>query len=54
MESNYSALTEEIDTNPESPKFKLVIESRLLSTRMFLAKARLKIGQKKYLLLILC
>ena len=33
---------------------KLVIESELLSTRIFLAKVTPKIGQEKYLLLILC
>ena len=33
---------------------KLVIESRLLSTRIFLAKVTLETGQDKYLFLILC
>ena len=33
---------------------KLVIESGILSIRIFLAKATSKIGQEKYLLLILC
>ena len=33
---------------------KLLIESELLSTTIFLAKVILKIGQEKYLLLILC
>ena len=32
---------------------KLVIESDLLSTRIFLAKVTLKVGQEKYLLLTL-
>ena len=31
INANYSALTEKIETNPKAPKFKLMIESKLLS-----------------------
>ena len=31
INANYSALTEKIETNPKAPKFKLMIESELLS-----------------------
>ena len=48
-DADYSALAEDIERNPKSPKFKLVIESELLSTKIFLVKVTLKIGQKKYL-----
>ena len=52
--ADYSALSKEIESSYKSPKFKLVIESELLSIKIFLAKVTLKIGQKKYFLLILC
>ena len=38
INANYSALTEKIETNPKGPKFKLMIESELLSIRIFLVK----------------
>ena len=50
---DYSALTEKIETNPKAPKFKLMIESELLSMGAFLVRVTLKIGQEKYLLSIL-
>ena len=50
---DYSALTEKIETNPKAPKFKLMIESELLSMGAFLVRVTMKIGQEKYLLSIL-
>ena len=55
--SDYSALTEEIMTNIKLLILKLVIESVLLSIRIFYKykyKVTPIIGQKKYLKLILC
>ena len=49
IDADYSALTEIIETNPKACK----LESELLSMKIFLAKITLKIGQEKYLLLIL-
>ena len=40
-------------SNEKLPSLKLVIESELLIIRIFLVKVTLKIGQEKYLLLIL-
>ena len=50
IDTDYSALPEEIETNPKSPK---TLESGLLSTSIFLAKATQRIGWKKYPWLIL-
>ena len=47
-----SASTEKVETNSRAPKFKF-IDGELLSIRIFLVKVALKIGQEKYLLLIL-
>ena len=52
-DTDYSALAEEIESIHKAPTFKLVIESGLLSARIFLAKAAPKIDQEKYVLLIL-
>ena len=52
-DADYSALTAKIEKNPKSLKFK-VGESKLLSTRILLAKVTPKIGRKKSLLSILC
>ena len=38
-DADYFALTEEIESSPKTPKFKLVIGSELLNARIFLAKA---------------
>ena len=46
IDANYSALSEGIETNPKAPKLKLVIESGLLSTRIFLAKATQKMVER--------
>ena len=51
---DYYVLTEKIEANPKAAlSLKLMIESELLSIRIFLVKVTLKIGQEKYLLLIL-
>ena len=50
-------LTEEIETKPKAPKFKVgdkLGELKLLSTNIFFARVTIKIGQKEKLLLILC
>ena len=49
----YSALTEKMRPILKPLSLKLMIESELLSIRIFLVNDTLKIGQKKYLLLIL-
>ena len=54
VDADYSAFTEEIQKHSKAPNLKLGRESGLLGTRIFLAKVALKIGQEKYLLLILC
>ena len=48
------SLTENIEINLKRLNLKLVIESGLLSKRIFLVKVTQNIGKKKYLLLILC
>ena len=48
------AWVEKLNQFIEFLNLKLLIESELLSTPIFLAKVILKIGQEKYLLLILC
>ena len=53
INASYSALTEKIEINPKDPKFKVNVEGELLSIRILLVKLILKIGQEKYLLLIL-
>ena len=50
---DYSALTEQIETDHKAPNLMLMIESELLSIKIFLVKVTLKMGQEKYLLLIL-
>ena len=51
INADYSVQTEQIETKVLS--LKLMIESELLSIRIFLAKVALKIGADKYLLSIL-
>ena len=48
------AWVEKLNQFIEFLNLKLLIGSELLSTPIFLAKVILKIGQEKYLLLILC
>ena len=50
INADYSALTEKIE---KALKLKVNDRVRLLSTRVFLVKVTLKVGQEKYLLLIL-
>ena len=53
VNADYSALTEKLRQILKLSNSKLIIESELLSTRIFLVRMTLKTGQKKYLLLIL-
>ena len=46
VNADYSALAENIETNPKAPK--LMVESELLSIRIFLVKVTLEIAQEKY------
>ena len=50
INADYSALTEKIETNFKLVNLKLVIESELLSIRIFLVNVTLKSDQEKYLL----
>ena len=47
-----SVCLKELRPNLKLVKLKLMVESRLLSLRISLVKCTLKIGQEKYLLLI--
>ena len=49
INADCSALTEKIETNPKAPKYKV----RVTKYKNILEKVTLKIGQGKYLLLIL-
>ena len=54
INADYSGLTEKIETNPkELLTLKLMMESELPSIKILLVKVTLRIGQEKYLLLIL-
>ena len=53
INADYSALTENIESNPKDPKFKEIIESKLLSIKIILVNVIPKIGQERYLLSIL-
>ena len=53
IDADYSALAKEIEMNPKVPKFKSGDRVRMVDTKVFLAKITPKIGQDKYLLLIL-
>ena len=50
INGNYSALTEKLRQILKLLNLKLVIESELLSIKLFLVKVTLIIGQEKYLL----
>ena len=54
IDADYSVLNVKMNRVIKFLNLKLMIESGLLSTRIFLAKITPKIGQEKYLLLILC
>ena len=61
INADYFAFTEKRETNPKAPKFKVNDRVRITkkyntitrSIRIFLVNVILKIGQEKYLLLIL-
>ena len=53
IDADYFAFTEEIDTNPKAPKFKGVDRVKITKFKNIFSKTP-KIGQKKYLLIILC
>ena len=53
INTDNSDLTEKFRTIQKLLNLKLIIESELLSIRIFLVRVILKIGQEKYLLLIL-
>ena len=50
----YSALTGKIKTNPKAYKIKVNDRVRITKYKNVLVNVTLKIGQKKYLLLIMC
>ena len=56
INADYSALTEQIETNHKPPKFKVNDRVRIRKSEtitLFLVKITLKNGQEQYLLLIL-
>ena len=54
VDIDYSALSEEIETNHKSPKYQVGDRVRITKYKKKLAKVTPKIGQEKYLLMILC
>ena len=54
IDADYSALYEEIETNPKGSKFKAGDRVRITKHKIYLEEFTPKIGQKKYLLLTLC
>ena len=54
INAGYSAFSQKLGQILNWLNLKLVIHWELLNTRIYLVKVKLKIGQKKYLLLILC
>ena len=54
VDADYSALTEKLNRVIKLLNLKLLIESRLRSRKISLANIAPKIGQEKYLPLILC
>ena len=53
INADKSDLTEKTETNPNLQTLKLIIDSESLSTKIYLVKVILKIGQEKYLTSIL-
>ena len=49
INADKSDLTEKTETNPNLQTLKLIIDSESLSTKIYLVKVILKIGQEKYL-----
>ena len=57
IDTDYSDLTEKIESNLKAPKFKVDDRVRITEVRsiiIFLVKVTLKIGPEEYLLSILC
>ena len=54
VDIDYSALSEEIEMNHKSPKYQVGDRVRITKYKKKLAKVTPKIGQEKYLLMILC
>ena len=54
INADYSVLTEKLTRTLKVLCLKLIIESELLSKRIFLVKVLLKIDQEKYLISIVC
>ena len=48
IDSDHSASTEEIETNPKTPKFKVGDRVTITKHKIFLAKVPPKTGQEKY------
>ena len=53
INSDYSTLTEKIWRNSKAPKFKVNVRVRITKFKNILVNVTLKVGQEKYLLLIL-
>ena len=53
INADYSALAENIETNPKATEFKVNDRMRITEYKNILVKVTLKIGQEKYLLSIL-
>ena len=53
IKADYSALTQKIETDSKARKFRVIDRVIISNIRIFLVKVTLKIGQTKYLLLIL-
>ena len=53
IKADSSALTQKIETDSKAPKFRIIDKFIITNVRIFLVKVTLKIGQKKYLSLIL-
>ena len=53
IKADYSALTQKIETDSKARKFRVIGRVIISNIRIFLVKVTLKIGQTKYLLLIL-
>ena len=53
IKADYSALTQKMETDSKAPKFRVIDRVIITNIRIFLVKVTLKIGQTKFLLLIL-
>ena len=54
IDPDYSDLTKEIESSYKAPKFKVGDRAKIIKYKNIFVKVTLKIGQEKYLLLILC